>query len=563
MKNARRGFLVAFLLTGFWVATAAAQGRHLDSYVLFALEGIRTKGLTLSSGDIGVNDPNGAISASSHGVIDAPQSDLIAGMVRASVNSRCRHLYANLAVGTMPACQPTGDFRALALPLMADPLAESGYPAPFPDLCAGAAPVTVTLDTTRTLTPGTYGDVNVFSAGGRVGRLVLTGGDYFFCSLRTGRSAQVLFKGPSTLRIRNLVSLGASAFLGPDPGAGSAPSAGDIVLHVNGPAVHFSATSDVHARLLAPNAMLRVTHEATIEGSFMARAIRTERIGGGPPTTTTTTSTTTTTVPGGVTTTTTSNVATSTTTIHGATTTTRPADCGARCGNGHVDAVCGEQCDGNDFGGETCPGGSLHCRPDCTIDFSGCPTTTTTLPGGPREICGNCIDDDGNGLTDFEDPACCMQTQAFTMEVTRGLLRPHGGTTRLKLKSLLAQAGLADVNPLKQDVFVQIRPTGGTDVLCAKAPAGKFMKMHGAFKFWRGRLVASAKGINDILVKVRRDGSVRFKAVGKRVEFTTPPGGTLQVTVGFRDPATAEAGNSCSTQTRAFRTGRSGRLIFP
>jgi hypothetical protein len=156
-----------------------------------------------------------------------------------------------------------------------------------------------------------------------------------------------------------------------------------------------------------------------------------------------------------------------------------------------------------------------------------------------------------------------MQTQVFTMEVTRGLLRPHGGTTRLKLKSLLAQAGLAGVNPLKQDVFVQIRPTGGTDVLCAKAPADKFMKMHGAFKFWHGHLVASAKGINDIRVKVRRDGSVRFSAVGRRVEFTTPPGGTLQVTVGFRDPATAEAGNRCSTQTRAFRTGRSGRLIFP
>ncbi len=193
-------------------------------------------------------------------------------------------------------------------------------------------------------------------------------------------------------------------------------------------------------------------------------------------------------------------------------------------------------------------------------------TTTTTLGGepGPREICGNCIDDDGNGLTDFEDPACCMQTQSFTMDVTRGLLRPHGGTTRLKLKSILAEAGLADVNPLAQDVFVQIRPVGSTDVLCAKAPADKFMKMHGAFKFWdRHHLVASAKGINDILVKVRKDGSVRFSAVGKRVEFATPPAGTLQVTVGFRNPATAESGNRCSTQTQAFRTGRQGRLLAP
>ena len=182
----------------------------------------------------------------------------------------------------------------------------------------------------------------------------------------------------------------------------------------------------------------------------------------------------------------------------------------------------------------------------------------------PREICGNCIDDDGNGLTDFEDPACCMQSQAFTMTVTRGLLRPRGVTTRLKLKSLLAKAGLADVNPLKQDVFVQIRPAGGTDVLCAKAPADKFMKMHGAFKFWdRQHRVASAEGISDIRVQVRRDGSVRFSAVGKRVKFRTPQGGTLQVTVGFRDPVTAEAGNRCSTQTQAFRTGRQGQLLAP
>jgi len=194
-------------------------------------------------------------------------------------------------------------------------------------------------------------------------------------------------------------------------------------------------------------------------------------------------------------------------------------------------------------------------------------TTTTTLgpgaPTAPREICGNCIDDDGNGLTDFEDPACCLTSQTFTMTVRHGVLRPRGARTALKLKSLLAQAGLADVNPLKQDVFVQIRPANGTDVLCAKAPAAKFMRMHGAFKFWdRKHRVASAKGISDIKVKVRRDGSVRFSAVGKRVEFT-PPGGTLQVTVGFRDPAAAEAGNRCSVRTQAFRAGRQGRLLAP
>jgi len=274
---------------------------------------------------------------------------------------------------------------------------------------------------------------------------------------------------------------------------------------------------------------------------------------GCPAATTTTLQTTTTTAAPRTTTTSSAPVSTTTSTsAPGASTTTTPAS----------STTSTTMAGGPTTTSSTTPAPTTTTTPGATS------TTTTTLGTGPvpppREICGNCIDDDGNGLTDFEDPACCMQSQAFTMTVTRGLLRPRGATTRLKLKSLLAKAGLADVNPLKQDVFVQIRPAGGADVFCAKAPADKFMKMHGAFKFWdRQHRVASAKGISDIRVQVRPDGSVRFSAVGKRVEFTTPQSGTLQVTVGFRDPATAETGNRCSTQTQAFRTGRQGQLLAP
>jgi len=134
MRNARRAPLLALLLTAVTTAPAGAQSRDMDSYLLFALQGMRTKGLSVSSGNIGVNDPNGAIS-SAHGVIDAPQSDVVAGMVRASVRSRCRRLYANTVPDAMPGCQPPGDFRALALPLMNDVLSECHYPSPFPDQC--------------------------------------------------------------------------------------------------------------------------------------------------------------------------------------------------------------------------------------------------------------------------------------------------------------------------------------------------------------------------------------------------------------------------------------------
>src|SRR5207244_2456319 len=103
-------------------------------------------------------------------------------------------------------------------------------------------------------------------------------------------------------------------------------------------------------------------------------------------------------------------------------------------------------------------------------------TQLENCPAGPAEICGDCIDNDGNGLTDFEDPACCAgHVQRFTMELKRGRIRGRGVTSRLRLRSILARAGMSDVDPKKQDVFLQIRPEGGADVLCARVPAAKFM----------------------------------------------------------------------------------------
>src|SRR5439155_441253 len=101
---------------------------------------------------------------------------------------------------------------------------------------------------------------------------------------------------------------------------------------------------------------------------------------------------------------------------------------------------------------DTCNGGVCSnaaidgCKP-CTSasncnDFNACTTdscsggvcvhtnTCVTSDAAPAEICGNCIDDDNNGLTDFEDPACCLQSGTFTMTLKAGHLRPHGSATR-------------------------------------------------------------------------------------------------------------------------------------
>jgi len=63
------------------------------------------------------------------------------------------------------------------------------------------------------------------------------------------------------------------------------------------------------------------------------------------------------------------------------------------CGNGVKDP--GEECDGNDFGGQTCSdydhiGGSLSCDADCTVSTSSC---------GPA--CG------GVGDSCFVETDCC------------------------------------------------------------------------------------------------------------------------------------------------------------
>jgi hypothetical protein len=574
-------------------APAGAQSKDLGSYVLFALHGLRTKGVTVNgSGNIGVNDADGMISASSHNGIDGPQSQVVADLVRISDKSRCSALFANGVAEPMPACGPASP---VTLPLFSNPAAACGFPTPFPSGPPGGCGQNAKIvfdGNTMVLQPGTYGDVRVFGGG----HLVLAGGSqpYVFCSLMAGRNGNITAQHAATVQIVNTVNLSNATFLGPDPSAQPPISAHDVQLFVNGSAVHFSGGSDIHARLCAPNGNLRITHGSNIEGNFVAGTIRTERITAGLPpgsgTTTTTTPTTTT------------RPSTTSTSHHGTTTTTIASctgDTSKLCGNGHID--CNEECDGNDFGDQTCAGDSaagahLRCKPDCTIDRSGCPCGNgvvdaseecdpTAVPTGcpadktcgavtdptsacrcvVKEICGNCIDDDGNGLTDFEDPACCPSQQTFTMSVTRGRLHQRGAVSKLILRSILGSAGLENVNPLKQDVFIQIREPNGPELFCAHAPAMKFMKMHHAFKFWdKKHVVTSVKGIQDIKIipprKKRHD--TRFRTFGKKVQLQTPSHGPLQVTVGFHDP-TSDAGNICASQVEEFRVGRKGKLLAP
>ncbi len=249
-----------------------------------------------------------------------------------------------------------------------------------------------------------------------------------------------------------------------------------------------------------------------------------------------------------------------TTTTSTTATTLSPIDpCSAACGNGVVDAACGEVCDGDDLGGAACPPdrpvGAPLCTPTCRrIDYTPC------MPAPPVEICGNCFDDDANGLTDFEDPACCPLT--FHSTITCGRLVPNESTTAVNLASILG--GVPDQLPFDvAEVYVQLRVPGGDELLCSRIPAGDFVPGPRGFDFRDPRRsVETARGINQINARTRR-GTTRAGIFGARAQFLAPPPGPVEITFGFFSRTGGPANGACSTTTIDLAAGSDDWLVYP
>jgi hypothetical protein len=270
------------------------------------------------------------------------------------------------------------------------------------------------------------------------------------------------------------------------------------------------------------------------------------------PSSSTTTTTTTPTATTGQSTTTTPSASTSSTTLH-------PCSSTADCPQGVChDGVCVPECQTDADCAERSPSGGFVC-----VDGRCVP------PGG--EICGNCIDDDGDGLVDFEDPDCCaaQEGQLFQMDLRNARLRPRRATGRtlLRVKGALARSGLAGrIDPLAQQVGIQIRSADQGELLCATIPAGKFLKRKKGYVFSQKRTPLPAelgRNLNRVRIKPLKSGVVAFRAKGRQTMIATPPEGALQISVGFMRPGTPSSQNVCSQAVRLFRGGKKGQLKFP
>ena len=260
--SSRLGVVALLALATTYPGRAEAQSSDLADYALFAERGLRTKGLTLSCGDIGVNRDGGKLIAPRF--LTVPGT-VVSDIVKLSDEASIGQLYANLllrgtGVSPLPWTPPILD---------TDIQTECGFPVPFP-ACNPGAPITVTAGSTLSLAPGTYGDVTVkggFDEFGipTPGTLELTGGGYAFCGLKLGKFGEVQFQGASTVHVSTNLKMQANNYWGPATGSGLGPD--DITVYVAGSKVHYSRSSSVSAELCAPAAKCRLTKAGSHAGA--------------------------------------------------------------------------------------------------------------------------------------------------------------------------------------------------------------------------------------------------------------------------------------------------------
>src|SRR5262245_11196646 len=221
-------------------------------------------------------------------------------------------------------------------------------------VCGGQSVFLRRGDAPRSLSPGTYGSLNLENGTS----LTLAPGVYTFCSIKTGRHVQLTVAGTSqsTINVAGSVDLGNATTFGP---ANGTPTP---LLNVAGDAVHVGGGSKVRAFITAPHARLSLGKASTLTGAACASSFGSGRNVSVECAPDQATPTTTTSSPPSSSTSTTATTSTSSTSI--ATTTTTTTTMGAVCGNDIKEP--GEQCDSGSASGGFVGGTCGFCASDCT-----------------------------------------------------------------------------------------------------------------------------------------------------------------------------------------------------
>jgi uncharacterized repeat protein (TIGR01451 family) len=199
--------------------------------------------------------------------------------------------------------------------------------------------------------------------------------------------------------------------------------------------------------------------------------------------------------------------------------------------------------DGDACTADSCTGGA--CRHDAIAQCEPKPK--------PVEICGNCIDDDGDGLVDGDDPDCCDETAPLDLRTMKIKESTGKAGNRLRVKARYAATVPVDFDPMHQDTQIQITDGNG-QVFCQTVTADHWThKHHPVFRF-KDKTHSFAGGLKIGKFRMKRNGEVMFRTRGKQLVLGATDGRDLKVTI--------RVGNRCATSQMSLHAKRKA-LVFP
>ena len=171
----------------------------------------------------------------------------------------------------------------------------------------------------------------------------------------------------------------------------------------------------------------------------------------------------------------------------------------------------------------------------------------------PVEQCGNCLDDDGDGLVDAEDPDCCSEPMALELRGMR--LRQAAGKkpSRFRMRARYAAIVPAGFDPMTADSSLQIADANG-QVFCQTVGAPNWTHPRRRLFRFRDKTAAFAGGLKVGKFRMKRKGDIMFATRGKRLQLRATDGHDLRVIV--------RVGSQCAQSEMSLRPKRKV-LVFP
>jgi uncharacterized repeat protein (TIGR01451 family) len=167
-------------------------------------------------------------------------------------------------------------------------------------------------------------------------------------------------------------------------------------------------------------------------------------------------------------------------------------------------------------------------------------------PGHVAEICGDCQDNDGDGLVDYEDPDCCERTDPLTLGRIVLRMRPQAAGDSLRLRSRPSASSTTSLDPVRDGASLQLSDRDGR-LYCQDLAlvTTKAALKRGVFRF-RDKAGTLAAGLQRARLKIRKDGRIVFRAAGGKMHLRTPADTGVRVTL--------RAGGQCMQTTTLLRT---------